>query len=88
MDRTAESAKLREEVINLRRALQTRDVIGQAKGVLIARTGCNADEAFSLLSHQSQRENRKVVEVAAEIVERAIRRAHDLPQPPNGHSAP
>lgn len=49
-------------------ALENRDVIGQAKGILMASTGCSADRAFELLRQQSQHENRKLVEVARAIV--------------------
>ncbi len=62
---------LREEVAGLRRALMTRAVIEQAKGVLMATSGCSADEAFELLRRQSQHENRKLREIASELVERA-----------------
>jgi AmiR/NasT family two-component response regulator len=36
--------------------------------------GCTADEAFVLLKKQSQAENRKLTEIAADIVARAQRR--------------
>ena len=58
----------------IRVALDTRDLIGQAKGIIIASTGCSADEAFVLLTKQSQAENRKLHEVAADIAARAQRR--------------
>jgi AmiR/NasT family two-component response regulator len=51
----------------LAEATETRDTIGQAKGVIMVTMGCTADEAFRLLKAQSQHENRKLVEVAAEI---------------------
>jgi hypothetical protein len=62
------------EVETIRLALETRDLIGQAKGVIIATAGCTADEAFVLLKRQSQAENRKLHEIAAEIVAKAERR--------------
>lgn len=52
----------------LRRALETRTVIGQAQGVLMARQGTTPDEAFDVLRRASQRTNRKLRDVAAEIV--------------------
>ena len=67
----AEIQQLREvqdDVANLRLALESRDLIGQAKGVLMATLGCSADEAFALITTQSQQENRKVVAIAADIV--------------------
>lgn len=53
---------------NLERALQTRGVIEQAKGILMARTGTDADQAFEALRRASQRSNRKVSDLAQEIV--------------------
>lgn len=52
----------------LRRALETRTVIGQAQGVLMARQGVGAEEAFDVLRRASQRTNRKLRDIAAEIV--------------------
>lgn len=49
-------------------ALQSRDLIGQAKGMLMAREGVNADEAFDMLRRASQRLNVKLREVAAGII--------------------
>jgi GAF domain-containing protein len=58
----------------LGQAMQFRAVIEQAKGVLMATGGRNADEAFQLLVRASQRENRKLRDIAADLVERAQRR--------------
>ena len=63
------------EVDRLRRALESRDLIGQAKGVLIVAMRCSAEDAFAVLVEQSKREERKVLDIAAEIVERALTRA-------------
>ncbi|MGE0139889.1 MAG: ANTAR domain-containing protein [Ilumatobacteraceae bacterium] len=57
----------------IRDALETRDLIGQAKGIIGA-MGCTSDQAFVLLKKQSQAENRKLHEVAADIVAKAQRR--------------
>jgi GAF domain-containing protein len=51
-------------------ALATRDLIGQAKGILMARSGVDADEAFRLLVRASQRTNVKVAEIARDVVAR------------------
>jgi GAF domain-containing protein len=48
----------------LQRAIASRDVIGQAKGVLMERHRITAEQAFALLKGASQRLNRKVAEVA------------------------
>jgi hypothetical protein len=53
----------------LHRALSTRDVIGQAKGILMERQKLSAGEAFDLLRRVSQRLNRKLAEVAQEVAE-------------------
>jgi GAF domain-containing protein len=54
---------------NLRAALHNRDVIGQAKGILIERHRVTADRAFELLAEASQRSNRKLAEVAELFVQ-------------------
>ena len=53
---------------HLRRALESRGQIEQAKGILMATTGCSADEAFDLLRQQSQNENRKLRDVAIDLI--------------------
>ncbi|SDQ05785.1 GAF and ANTAR domain-containing protein [Quadrisphaera sp. DSM 44207] len=65
----------------LKEALSSRDVIGQAKGVLIAQGAPDEDAAFTMLSSASQRSNTKLVEVARELVASVIgrrRNTHDL----------
>jgi two-component system, response regulator / RNA-binding antiterminator len=57
------------EVKDLRAALESRPVIDQAKGMLIAEHGCSPDEAFEMLSHASQRANRKVRDIAKAMVD-------------------
>jgi hypothetical protein len=57
----------------LRTAMETRAEIEQAKGVIMATSGCSAAEAFELLRAQSQRENRKLREIAQEIALRQKR---------------
>jgi AmiR/NasT family two-component response regulator len=63
-----------------------RAVIEQAKGILMGRTGITADEAYALMSQQSQDTNRKVYAIAQEIIDRTAagthgrnRTAHPLP---------
>jgi GAF domain-containing protein len=50
-------------------ALGNRDVIGQAKGILMERHGVTADAAFSVLSRVSQAGNIKLAEVAHHLVQ-------------------
>jgi hypothetical protein len=52
------------EALNLRKALDTRTVIGQATGILMARRGLTADEAFKVLSRASQNHNVRLAELA------------------------
>lgn len=66
-----ELSECQEEVDDLRDALRTRPVIDQAKGILVAERGCSPDEAFRLLSEASQRENRKIRDIARAMVEGA-----------------
>ncbi|WP_035303370.1 GAF and ANTAR domain-containing protein [Actinokineospora inagensis] len=54
----------------LRAALDTRDVIGQAKGILMARRGIDADEAFDTLRRTSQNINVKLRDLAKTLVNR------------------
>ena len=54
----------------LTEAMRSRAVIEQAKGVIMASTGTDSDGAFDLLRQQSQAENRKVRDLATELVER------------------
>jgi hypothetical protein len=56
---------------------RNRAVIEQAKGILMGRTGVNADEAFGLISQLSADTNRKVTAIASEIVERATATPRD-----------
>ena len=60
---------LSDMVANLRQALSSRSVIDQAKGILMARHGYDADEAFTALSEISQRENVKVRDLAVLLSE-------------------
>lgn len=57
----------------LQEALGTREVIGQAKGILMEREGCSAEEAFGLLRGVSQRTNKKLRDVAQGVVDSAVR---------------
>ncbi|MCU7728909.1 GAF and ANTAR domain-containing protein [Actinoplanes sp. KI2] len=53
----------------LHRGLSTRDVIGQAKGILMERRRLSAGDAFDLLRRVSQQLNRKLADVAQELAE-------------------
>lgn len=53
---------------HLREALESRDVIGQAKGILMARRGCTPDVAFESLRKVSQHRNIKLRDIAEQVV--------------------
>jgi GAF domain-containing protein len=55
----------------LKEALESRAVIEQAKGILMAGTRCDADSAFEQLKRSSQRSNQKLRDIAAGIVQDA-----------------
>ena len=59
---------------DLRQAMASRATIEQAKGIIMATTGVDADEAFLILREQSQNENVKVRDLACELVHRQSRR--------------
>jgi GAF domain-containing protein len=61
-------ADVREQE-GLLRALESRDAIGQAKGILMERHKITALQAFDLLVRASQQVNRKLWDVADELVE-------------------
>jgi hypothetical protein len=46
------------------RALNSRDVIGQAKGIVMERFGVEGDQAFEMLVRSSQDSNIKLVDIA------------------------
>jgi GAF domain-containing protein len=54
-----------------KRALASRDTIGQAKGMIIERYGVDAVQAFELLRKLSQDSNVPLVQVATELVAKA-----------------
>jgi GAF domain-containing protein len=58
----------RELAENLQKAMEFRSVIEQAKGILIERHRLTADQAFRLLTESSMHTNRKVRDVAEDLV--------------------
>jgi GAF domain-containing protein len=54
---------------NLHHALKTREMIGQAEGILMQRERISADEAFDILRRASQYLNLKLREVAQHLVD-------------------
>lgn len=62
-------------VKQLSEALTSRATIDRAVGVLMARTGATPEEAFDRLRDRSQTDHVKVVDLAHQIVDVAVRRA-------------
>jgi GAF domain-containing protein len=54
---------------NFRSALSSRDLIGQAKGILMERFGIDAIGAFELLKQLSQESNTALADVARRVIE-------------------
>ncbi|MGH3234603.1 MAG: GAF and ANTAR domain-containing protein [Streptosporangiaceae bacterium] len=71
-----------EMIRNLHTALESRAIIEQAKGILHAEYGVSPEEAFRLLSRMSRSTNRKVREIAAELVRGGIDRGQFRPAQP------
>jgi len=59
---------------NLQLAMESRAVIEQAKGILVAECGYPPEVAFKRLSVLSQNSNRKVKDIAADLVAGRIQR--------------
>jgi GAF domain-containing protein len=53
---------------HLTRALDSRDRIGQAKGILMRHHGISGDEAFDMLRKVSQQRNVKVTDLADDVI--------------------
>ena len=64
---------LAREVTHLRRAMQTRPMIEQAKGILMAQRHCDEKAAFAALRKMSQDNNVPLADVAAAIVYQTVR---------------
>jgi GAF domain-containing protein len=69
-------ARTSEDLAHLRIAMTSRAVIEQAKGILMERHKVTEDQAFTILTHASQRTNTKLRDVAAELVQTGALRGH------------
>jgi transcriptional regulator with GAF, ATPase, and Fis domain len=76
----ADSRQLAE---HLGEALRSRAVIDQAKGILMAVHGCDADRAFALLREASQNSHRKLRDVAHDMIAAIGHRGPDRPSAPD-----
>jgi GAF domain-containing protein len=62
------AARSIDDLSHLRIAMMSRAYIEQAKGILMERHKIKEDEAFTILTHASQRTNTKLRDVAVELV--------------------
>ena len=69
LDAAGERADDEARVANLHEALKTRELIGQAQGILIERERITGDQAFDMLRRASQHLNVKIREVAQNLVQ-------------------
>ena len=60
---------LRERNTQLQRALESRIVIEQAKGVLIERLGLDADQAFEILRRAARNQRCRIHLLATDVVD-------------------
>jgi hypothetical protein len=65
----------------LRQAIASRDIIGQAKGILMASGGIDPDAAFDQLRMASQRTNVKLRDLARQVVDARRSQADSAPPP-------
>jgi GAF domain-containing protein len=70
----AQAVRLAER---LEAAQATRSVVDRAVGILMSRSGATEGEALARLRALSQSEHRKLVEVAQQILDEAVRRARN-----------
>jgi GAF domain-containing protein len=78
----------RELSDNLRAALENRAVIDQAKGILMERHRLTAEQAFELLAQASMATNRKLRDIADQLVHTGVlARAPGRSRPPGRGSA-
>lgn len=68
LKRHEEFASLKHEVVDLKEAIEARKVIERAKGILMKRSNVSEEEAFKILQKQSQKENKKMHEIASIII--------------------
>ena len=64
-----EGRDAREEVAGLIKAMESRSIIEQAKGIVMATGGVSADAAFDFLVVSSQHRNVKLARLAQELVD-------------------
>jgi len=70
-----------DRATHLKHAVDTRDVIGQAKGILMARFAIDDDQAFRMLVSSSQETNIKLVDVSRWVASEAAQGRHQPTDP-------
>lgn len=70
-----------EQAEHLQRAVNSRDLIGQAKGIVMERFRVDDEAAFQMLVRASQETNIKLIEVARWLRDESNR--HSAPAPPS-----
>lgn len=77
LDYCGEAENRAEQIVAM---VGARAIIEQAKGILMSQRAVDADEAFAVLVHASQRTNVKVRQLAAALVE-SVDRDRSAPRP-------
>jgi ANTAR domain-containing protein len=75
----ADGVLSQEHAEHLEQALRTSRTIGAAIGMIVASRQVSPDEAFGILKQASQHSNRKLRDIAAELVEQAEGAEQDEP---------
>ncbi|GAB4051722.1 SpoIIE family protein phosphatase [Catellatospora paridis] len=86
-DWVARVQRLEAELAGLRKAMRTRGLIEQAKGLLAERFGCDPESAFERLSAMSQQRNISVVDLAADLVGATVPDTAEAQDPPTAPAA-
>lgn len=66
--RFEEFKSLKSEVKDLQDAMETRKLVEKAKGILMKRSNLSEDDAFKMMQMHSQKENKKMREIAESII--------------------
>lgn len=61
-----------ELAAQLQQAMESRAAIEQAKGIIMGQLRCDAETAFAVLTARSQHQNRKLRDIATEVIAGAI----------------
>jgi GAF domain-containing protein len=84
LDQAQQHASERERSENLQAALGSREIIGQAQGILMEREKITGEQAFHLLRQSSQHLNRKLRDVAQDLIDTGTTPTLQAPAPPGG----